>query len=289
MLSQQRLLKPVRKLRKAVTTLSKSPSTEEVHELRTQTRRIEAIVHALKLDQGRHGKRLMKVTTPVRKAAGKVRDADVLTQLAASLPGGEQDYGREQSRLLEELRTRRQSGGKRLHRRGRDGRKILLRRLKHLSRYLSKRVAEMQAPGSDGESGRADPASVALAISGRLSTYARLDRTNLHPYRIEVKQLRYMLQLAESPDTRLMDDLGKTKDMIGEWHDWCELESLARELFDNSKIAAAIHAIADRKFDTALTIATDLQKKYFATLRSHRAAHSTSSHPLLITATRMSA
>ena len=37
-----------------------------------------------------------------------------------------------------------------------------------------------------------------------------------------------MLQLAGGATPRFVDDLGKVKDAIGEWHDWEELASIAR-------------------------------------------------------------
>jgi CHAD domain-containing protein len=42
---------PFRKLRKALKRFPKLPSPEEVHRLRTQTRRLEGTLHALMLDQ----------------------------------------------------------------------------------------------------------------------------------------------------------------------------------------------------------------------------------------------
>jgi CHAD domain-containing protein len=57
----------VRKLRKSFKNLPKDPSPEAVHKLRTQTRRLEAIVTALTPGQNRKARRLLKALTPVVK------------------------------------------------------------------------------------------------------------------------------------------------------------------------------------------------------------------------------
>jgi CHAD domain-containing protein len=68
------------------------------------------------------------------------------------------------------------------------------------------------------------PAAEAMAAAAKLSRElaqpATLNKSNLHPYRLKVKELRYILQMADSPDTRdFIDSLGAVKNAIGEWHD----------------------------------------------------------------------
>ena len=84
-LNQDRWEKPFRKLRKALKNLPDEPSPEDVHDLRTRIRRIEAIMQALRLDDTRDRKRLLKSVASIRKRAGQVRDMDVLTGFAATL------------------------------------------------------------------------------------------------------------------------------------------------------------------------------------------------------------
>src|SRR4030095_14196963 len=88
----RRVRKTVRKLRKLLRTLPKQPDSDQVHGLRTSARRLEAILSALSLDGQRNARRVLKNFGQLRKHAGKVRDMDVLTGLAASIySDGEQD------------------------------------------------------------------------------------------------------------------------------------------------------------------------------------------------------
>jgi CHAD domain-containing protein len=49
----------------------------------------------------------------------------------------------------------------------------------------------------------------------------QLRKSNLYQYRLKVKELRNLLQLAEDADQQaFIDRLGEVKDAIGEWHDW---------------------------------------------------------------------
>ena len=70
----------------------------------------------------------------------------------------------------------------------------------------------------------AEVSASALTLLTRLAKPARLGKTNLHSYRLEVKELRNLLQLAEEYDRQeFVRQLGEVKDAIGEWHDWEEL------------------------------------------------------------------
>ena len=73
-LDPEKLQKPLRKLRKSLKQLPGRPSPEVIHDLRTRSRRLEAIVHALMFDRHAPGKRLLGSIAPIRKRAGKVRD-----------------------------------------------------------------------------------------------------------------------------------------------------------------------------------------------------------------------
>jgi CHAD domain-containing protein len=81
-----RMQKPVRKVRKLLKNMSTSPGQDEVHDLRTNSRRIEAALHALSLDSGRPERQALKQISKLRKRAGKVRDMDVLTSYASQMP-----------------------------------------------------------------------------------------------------------------------------------------------------------------------------------------------------------
>src|SRR5260370_33959670 len=81
----ERTSKPVRRLRKLLKRLPQNPSPEEVHELRTQTRKLEAMLHAFsQVSSGNEG-RILRVMKPMLRAAGRVRDMDVLIAKASTL------------------------------------------------------------------------------------------------------------------------------------------------------------------------------------------------------------
>src|SRR6185437_2198386 len=81
-----RVEKPLRQMRKLLKDLPADPAPEEVHQLRTRARRIEAVATALEPVDGKAAKQLVKAIKPVRKAAGGVRDMDVLTGDLLGMP-----------------------------------------------------------------------------------------------------------------------------------------------------------------------------------------------------------
>jgi CHAD domain-containing protein len=84
-LDPAKVQEPLRKLRKLLKTFPGRPSPEQMHNLRTRSRRIEAMLQALMLTSRRNEKRLLQELAPVRKKAGKVRDMDVLTGFSSGL------------------------------------------------------------------------------------------------------------------------------------------------------------------------------------------------------------
>jgi CHAD domain-containing protein len=78
-----RIQKPFRKLRKLLRKNPKQPTPDQIHDLRTNARRLETTIHALSLDAERKGQRLLKGMARIRRRAGKVRNMDVLTGIAS--------------------------------------------------------------------------------------------------------------------------------------------------------------------------------------------------------------
>src|SRR6202011_2174384 len=81
--------------------------------LRTQSRRLEAILDAIAIDSGKESKRILKTLTPVRKAAGGVRDMDVLIGNVFTL--SKHDRSGAGVRLVEHLSQLREKHASRLH------------------------------------------------------------------------------------------------------------------------------------------------------------------------------
>jgi len=111
-------------------------------------------------------------------------------------------------------------------------------------------------------SGKQEAALEELRTS--LGQPARLNRSNLHSYRLKVKELRYVLQLSEEKHfEKFVNQLGAVKDAIGEWHDWEELGAVAADVVDQglqSKLAKQLKEITDERFRKALSITNSMRK-----------------------------
>ncbi len=259
----KRVEKPTKKLRKILKSNSRQPSQEEVHNLRTNIRRVEATVSALSLDRSRNRKRVLKDLSKVRKRAGKVRDMDVLTGFAASLNAeGDQDC---KVQLLEYLGARRRRMARKLHSQIRKDRRTLRRRLKNATAELD-RLAKPRNP-EDSQPALAQATATAIAMQAELTRTPRhLGRQNLHPYRLKVKELRNVLRMAErNAGSEFVAALGQVKDAIGEWHDWQDLLATAEEILDNGSSCNVLRELRTRvndKYEYALRSAETLRRKY---------------------------
>src|SRR6266478_314044 len=111
--SVDRIQKSVRKLRKFVKKAPTQPTPEQVHDLRTNARKLESALYALSLDSNGNEQRLLKSVKRIRKRAGRIRDMDVLTAHVCSVKlNGERDC---EVQLLEDLGARRLKYAKKLH------------------------------------------------------------------------------------------------------------------------------------------------------------------------------
>jgi CHAD domain-containing protein len=78
-IAADRINKPTRKVRKLLKKLPKRPTSDQIHDLRTNARRSEATISALRLTKAKNERSMLRDLKKVRKGAGKVRDMDVLT------------------------------------------------------------------------------------------------------------------------------------------------------------------------------------------------------------------
>ena len=290
-LDQDKLDRSFRKLRKSLRKVPKRPSPEEVHDLRTRTRRLESTLHALMLDQKQNGRRLLKAVAPIRKKAGKVRDMDVLTGFAATLANDSEEC---LTQLLEHLGAKRLQSVRRLHATVAQKQKKARRRLRRYSSLMRRNASRKNTPNSPGWP--VDATAIALQLSSELAAWPRLNSTNLHPYRLKVKELRYVLQLAEGQDSEFVDALGEVKDAIGEWHDWSELAALAKQILNHGSGCQVLQQIRDTtaaKFDHALSLAETMRKKFLGASSGRndrrRSGPMKLKKPVLITAARLAA
>lgn len=228
-LDVNRIEKPVRKIRKLLKKMSVVPTPKEVHDLRTNARRIEAMLPALSLDKQGNSRRILKRLSRLRKRAGKVRDMDVLTGYISGLRNHD-DEEQCSVQLLEHLGAEREKYAKKLYTESQRYAQELRKRLKRSKAQLEKVLPQKGKENFGGNGASADAGASALKALAELAQPVRLDRTNLHPCRLKVKEVRNLLQMAEKPNQReFVQSLGEVKDAIGEWHDWEELVTIAKE------------------------------------------------------------
>lgn len=263
---------PVRKalheLDRSLKSLSGDPGPKAVHKLRTAARRVEAVVAALAPADRKKSRRLVRSIEPLRKAAGSVRDMDVLIANARKL--ARHSAGGSLTRLIDLLQSARQQYAAELLR-------LLKRRQKTTQHYLreySKLVASSLTPSSLYASTNGRPHqphesmhAPAMDVVHELSEWPPLDAGNIHAFRLKVKQLRYILQLDREADQRLVEALGQVQHRVGDWHDWQQLAEIAREILHpehNEALLARIDQTAKRRFDHALAAANTLRGRYLA-------------------------
>jgi CHAD domain-containing protein len=214
---------------------------------------------------------LLKAMKPVRKAAGEVRDMDVLVADALTLPNAAENESI--IRLVEHLGTMRdKSAGKLL--------KVITARRKRARRYFKQCLRLVRGGFSDKKlQNMQAPPAVAIGVATNLTTslrrWPRLNQANIHEFRKQVKLLRYILQMAESPgaspnrgsETAWLDSLDKVKDQIGDWHDWCELEQIAHDVLDKKDDGATLKQIAEtvnNRFERAVATANKMRARYLS-------------------------
>jgi CHAD domain-containing protein len=226
-----------------------------VHKLRTNARRVEAIAGAVKVLPAARQKTLLRELRGIRRAAGAVRDMDVLTAKAADVTLDDERncqiqllhfLGNERRRATRKLQKCLKRGGKEI----RTG----LQRGERGARHVLK---------SSGDEEQ-NAAARALELSGQLRTFATMNRDNLHEFRKKAKQLRYVLQMADPADQRLLTGLREVQDAIGEWHDWEELVAIAKDVLTHGRQCGLIRELqvhADSSFDAALQVASRIRRE----------------------------
>jgi CHAD domain-containing protein len=253
------------KLRKSLKKLAQNASEQNVHQLRTRTRRLEAMLHALAIDTKKNERLLLKTIAPVRKKAGKVRDMDVLTRFASE-PGIQNGERHCTVQLLEYLGSRRATQARKLEKLASAQAAEIKKRLNRCERLLRKTFAQ----GINSREERkwaTESAALALQLDAELRDWPKLNRKNLHPFRLKVKELRYVLEMASEGDNDFVDILGEVKDAIGEWHDWGELAAIARKVIQHPgcNLLRGIRSTAEKKFERALALANRMRKENLGT------------------------
>jgi CHAD domain-containing protein len=75
-LDARELDRRVQKLRKSLKGFPQDPLSEEVHDLRTRTRRVESILQSLDMTSSGNERKILARLKIIRRRSGKVRDMD---------------------------------------------------------------------------------------------------------------------------------------------------------------------------------------------------------------------
>ncbi|MGA3131591.1 MAG: CHAD domain-containing protein [Terracidiphilus sp.] len=269
----ERVQKALRELGKSLYSAPGDLAPENVHRLRTSSRRVEAIATVFEFAAQKKSRRLVKSIAPLRKAAGGVRDMDVHVANARKL--ARYCAGESLTHLLAHLEIARQQNARELQHAMHRRRPAALEAFKQCSRLVQsalKREKSKRAKSSAGSSTAASQSqerihSAAMHFVRELGDVTPLDAQNLHEFRLKVKNLRYTLQLDENADHGLMAALGDVQRRIGDWHDWQQLEEIAHEVLvleQDQALLDRIDRTAKRRFEAALAAANALHRKYLA-------------------------
>jgi CHAD domain-containing protein len=266
-LDQRQIQKPAQKLRRLLKKMSSAPTPEEVHSFRTNARRLETVLETFGLDDTKRRRRLFKRISQLRRRAGKVRDLDVLTSYVMDV---DRDPEEEECsiRLLEHLGARRQKQATKLHKLQQRHSTALRRNLKR----TSKAIENIFPPKGDGQLHgdriSSTVAASALTLLSDLNKPPHLQKNNLHEYRLKVKEVRNLLQMAQDSDHQsFVHRLGEVKDAIGEWHDWEVLVDTARTTIDHSgncRLLGVLQTTTKNKYSKALDLAETMRHQYLS-------------------------
>ena len=251
------------------------PHPEAVHDLRTISRRLEALLDALSTEPDRPQRKLLRRLKRLRRRAGRVRDIDVQVLALRTLKIG-RDSGRK-AQLARHLSDRRSRRERKLQKAldsetVRDLRRRLARVQKALlappppSRPLTAAAAAPAAPANPPQKEEVQPVSLALRM---FSTIAKqqgaFTEATLHRFRNRCKRVRYVAEIAgDDPEAkRIVNPIKRMQDAIGDWHDWLTLTQTAQKLFAepvDSPLLAALRNVTRAKFMEATRHASELKR-----------------------------
>jgi CHAD domain-containing protein len=230
------------------------PKREAVHQLRTTTRRMEALLNAAKRSRrgnvkfGRRVDKALKALEPIRKAAGPVRDMDVQRGLLGDLlKATEVTISIDKGSVVNN-----------------EGRKLQAK-LKKYRKDAATELAFIIADVANEELKRLSPLNLVLSGTIWMSLLKKAraverrsarrldvaDPTSLHDYRKGSKSARYLAEMEDGSALakQFAKRMKKVLDAIGAWHDWLLLAQLAKETLGKS---SALAKLLKKKRDRAL-------------------------------------
>ncbi len=202
--------------------------------------------------------RLLKIIKPLHRAAGNVRDIDVLEIKVRSLLRRTQDQSFR--RLLVHLKLIRAERADELVNALSRDRKTVRRCLKRLSKEIENQVHYFHSATHR-----------MYQIVDELRAWSQPGARNLHAFRIRIKELCYLLQMMAGANIEFMKELEYAKAQIGAWHDWKELRRIAKDILspvDDLAATAKIAGTESTKLRLAINAAQSLKSHYLMTHRT---------------------
>jgi CHAD domain-containing protein len=248
---------------------------EAVHDLRTISRRVEALLDALSTEPDRNQRKLVRRLKRLRRRAGRVRDVDVQIIALRTLKIG-RDAARK-AQLARHLNDRRARRERKLQKAldpetVRDLRRRLTRVQKALlapppaPRPAAARAAASAAPTKPPQKEEVQPVSLALRMFATVAKQqGAFTEATLHRFRNRSKRVRYVAEIAgDDPEAkRIVSQIKRMQDAIGDWHDWFTLTQTAQKLFAepvDSALLAALRNVTRAKFMEATRNASGLKR-----------------------------
>lgn len=269
---------PVNGLRQRVTCLEAAlsvgladPTRKAVHELRSETRRVEARLDLLDTLRtsvpGAEGVR--RCLGRIRRRAGEVRDYDVQRKLLQKLdltrPGVESvdDMERDRDRLRKVLKRERKKVAKRLER-------CLQRQQPKLTNEMET-VLEALKP-REGEVSTEELLQEIVRRFGRALHFRRMDTERLHAVRKAAKHARYQCEsLPGAEAAAVAKQLEEFQDAGGSWHDYLVLaERAVKELGADHALTRVLEGSRDKCLNVYLERMEELRHPSSPDVRAKR-------------------
>jgi CHAD domain-containing protein len=232
------------KMDRALLKLSSARDPESVHGFRTTSRRLQTLLEQIVTDRTRNQKRALKILDRIRKRAGKVRDLDIQLATLRSLKVPQEP--RRKTQLMHGLIELRVKHEERLRKTlTKETIREARKRLKRASREVNVEAA-------------ADPLKVARTMLAQMvRPVGPITEDRLHQYRVVVKRARYAAEFAPKSvvSERLIGELKRLQDAVGNWHDWLTLTQTAANKIgelNQSSLVAALHNVTGGKFRQAV-------------------------------------
>lgn len=251
------------------------PGIDPVHDVRTGTRRLQAMVEAILRERGddnslqQTADEWLTALKKMRRAAAPVRDLDVHRELLQKLvknkkknerPGDEvtATNGVEEAASPVEKQTEHLDAWLN-HARQHNSAALKKKAAKLFAKFDDEAAAFEQAL-KDGPRTRRRPRSAAVvaleSFSRLVHEMQHLDANNLHDFRKGAKKARYIAESAaeDAHAIAIGKALKRLQDDIGDWHDWLVLADEARTaLGDEGKdLVALLDAERDRHYAVAM-------------------------------------